>query len=71
MSRRRDFIGGSVAALFSKTILGANDRISFAFVGLGSRTNLLDAAFRKQPDGNLAAICDVNRAKIDGYMVTH
>ena len=67
MPDRRDFLGAAAAALLSKTVPAANDRIQFAFIGLGSRTNLLDAAFRTQPDGNLAAICDVNRAKIEAY----
>src|ERR1035437_5759859 len=68
MANRRDFImGAAAAAVFSKTAFGANDRINFAFIGLGSRTNLLDAAFMKQPDGSLAATCDVNQAKIDTY----
>jgi predicted dehydrogenase len=67
MPNRREIMGGAAAALFSKTVLGANDRINFAFIGLGGRTNLLDAAFRKQPDGNLAVICDVNRAKLETY----
>jgi len=65
---RRDFLKGvAAAALFSKTTLGANDRINYAFIGLGGRTDLLGAAFFKQPDGNLAAICDCNKAKIDAY----
>jgi predicted dehydrogenase len=65
---RRDFIKGvAAAALFSKTVLGANDRINYAFIGLGGRTDLLGAAFFKQPDGNLAAVCDCNKAKIDAY----
>jgi predicted dehydrogenase len=68
MANRRDFIKGAAgAALFSKTVLGANDRINYAIIGLGSRTALLDAAFFKQSDGNLAAICDCNKAKIDAY----
>ena len=68
MANRRDFIKGAAgAALLSKTVLGANDRINYAFIGLGARTALLDAAFFKQADGNLAVICDCNKAKIHAY----
>ncbi len=68
MPSRREFIRGTAAAsLFSKTVLGANDRINYAFIGLGARTELLEAAFFKQQDGNLAAICDCWKAKIDFY----
>jgi predicted dehydrogenase len=68
MANRRDFMKGAAgAAIFSKTVLGANDRINFAFIGLGGRLALLDAAFLKQQDGNLAAICDVNKVRIETY----
>jgi predicted dehydrogenase len=68
MANRRDFVkGAAAAAFFSRTVLGANDRINYAFIGLGGRTGLLDAAWMKQPDGNLVAVCDCNKAKIDAY----
>jgi predicted dehydrogenase len=65
---RRQFLQASTAAaVFSKTILGANDRINVGAIGLGSRFGLLDAAFDKQEDVSIAAICDVNQIKIDAY----
>ncbi len=68
MPNRRDFMKGAAgAALLSKTVLGASDRINYAIIGLGARTDLLDAAFLKQPDGNLAAICDCYQRKIDAF----
>ncbi len=65
---RRDFLQAAAgAAVFSKTVLGANDRVNVGAIGLGARFNLLDAAFMKQEDVTIAAICDVNRNKIDAY----
>jgi hypothetical protein len=67
---RRDFIKGvAAAALFSKTVLGANDRINYAFIGCGGRLDgdLLGSHFLKQPDGRLVAICDCNKTKMDAY----
>jgi predicted dehydrogenase len=53
--------------MVSRSVLGANDRIQVGFVGLGARAGLLDAAWLKQEDCNVAAICDVNAARIDAY----
>jgi predicted dehydrogenase len=72
MLNRRDFMKGAVVApLLSKTVLGANDRINYAIIGLGARTDLLDAGFLKQSDGNLAAICDCYQKKIDAFQNKH
>jgi predicted dehydrogenase len=67
-SNRRRFIKGAAgAALFSKTVTGANDRVNVGVVGVGARFYLLDAAYYKQEDVNVAAICDVNKNKLDAY----
>ncbi len=67
-SSRRSFLqAAGAAAVVSRSVLGANDRVRVGFIGLGSRTNLLDAGFLKQSDCDVAAICDANSAKIDAY----
>ncbi len=68
MTNRRDFLTGATV-LFSKSVLGANDRINYAFIGLGGRLDgdLLGSHFLKQPDGELVAICDCNRNKMEAY----
>jgi predicted dehydrogenase len=67
-ANRRNFIQGAAgAALFSKTVLGANDRINVGVVGVGGRFGLLDAAYYKQADVAITAICDVHRNRLDAY----
>jgi predicted dehydrogenase len=36
-------------------------------VGIGARFNLLDAAYYKQDDASVAAICDINPNRLDAY----
>ncbi len=65
---RRAFMQGAAgAALFSKNVLGASDRINIGVIGVGARFGLLDAAFYKQEDATVAAICDVNQSRLDTY----
>ncbi len=67
-SSRRSFLqAAGAAAVISRSVLGANDRVRVGFIGLGARTGLLDAAWLKQEDCDVAAVCDVNSAKIDAY----
>ncbi len=66
-NRRRFLQGSAAAAVFSKTMFGANDRVNVGAIGLGARFNLLDAAYMKQEDVAITAICDINRNKIDAY----
>jgi len=69
---RRSFLKSAAgAALLSKTVLGANDRINIGVVGTGARFGLLDAAFYKQEDANIVAICDVYRARLDAYQAKY
>jgi predicted dehydrogenase len=68
MYNRRKFLQASAAAaVFSKTVLGANDRINIGVIGTGGRFGLLDAAFYKQEDANIVALCDVNKTRLDAY----
>lgn len=69
---RRDFhkLGGTAALVtgaaafgpFSGRVLGANDRIRVAFVGVANRGRQLIDMFSKSPDMELAALCDVDSA---------
>lgn len=67
-NNRRQFLrAASGAAILSKSVLGANDRVNVAPIGVGARFNLLDAAYMQQDDVNIAALCDVNQERIDEY----
>lgn len=63
-TNRREFL---TAAALSHTVLGANDRINLGIVGTGGRFGLLDAAFLAHADARIAALCDVNRNRLDAY----
>src|SRR5690349_4758855 len=73
---RRDFIKSTAAGALSAGIalrtnsasgrvLGANDRVVVGFIGLGrmGQSNLKD--FQKQPDVDVAAVCDVYGPNLD------
>ncbi len=60
-------MGAAGMALLSKSVLGANDRVNVGVIGVGGRFGLLDTAYYKQEDANVAAICDVNRTRLDAY----
>ncbi len=71
MTDRRNFIkttasslGFGLAALQTTSskarILGANDKVRIAFVGLANRGTQLLAAFKKSNDLNIAAFCDID-----------
>src|SRR5215470_9821390 len=62
---RRQFVQGAAAAIATARfpILGANDRIQMAQIGLGGRgTNHLDYYTSLDADCKMAAVCDVNQA---------
>ena len=46
-------------------ILGANDRVRCAFVGVANRGRQLIDAFSKSPDMEMAALCDVDSAALN------
>ena len=67
---RRDFTrtltaAGASAALASWRTPGANDRVRIGFIGLGNRGDQVLDAFLKQPDAEVAAICDLNDSYLD------
>ena len=60
---RRAFLSTAAAAIATQArpILGANDRVNLAVVGLGGRgANHMDE-WVKQPNSRVAALCDVNQ----------
>ena len=62
---RRQFVKAAAAAVATAQfpILGANDRINLAVVGVGGRgTNHVDYYSTLSSECRLAAICDVNQA---------
>ncbi len=83
MTTRRDFITKSTMAMAglgmsagvfpaAGRVLGANDKIRMGFIGIGNRGTELMNVFMKQPDCEIAALCDLyepfllrDRSKVD------
>ncbi|HOL71433.1 MAG TPA: Gfo/Idh/MocA family oxidoreductase [Bryobacteraceae bacterium] len=69
-SSRRGFLGGSVAlpSVFAQTVLGANDRINIAVIGVGAHAyaHHVKAIVGRRDEDNvrLTAICDVYRRRV-------
>jgi predicted dehydrogenase len=62
---RRDFLISSTAAAFtSSRILGANDRVQVGFIGYGLMGAQHVETFKRQPDVDLAAVCDVYEPRL-------
>ena len=63
MISRRDFIGTGVlaaaAGLGARPSAAASDKVRVGFIGVGNRGDQLLDGFAKQPDVEIAAICDV------------
>lgn len=78
---RRDFtktvaMAGATAALTRARAQGANERIRVGFIGIGNRGTQLLTRFMKEPDVEVAALCDVyepyvrrDRAAVDPRIV--
>jgi predicted dehydrogenase len=67
---RRDFtktliIAGASTALSSLPAASANDRVRLGFIGVGNRGDQVLDAFLKQPDCEVAALCDLSEAYMD------
>ncbi len=60
---RRDFLASMTAAAYTR-ILGANDRVQVGLVGYGLIGRQHVATFRRQPDVDLAAVCDVDEPRL-------
>src|SRR5262249_40556680 len=67
---RRDFtktlvLAGTSTALGAARAANANGRVRLGFIGLGNRGDQVLDAFLKQPDAEVAAICDLSQAYMD------
>lgn len=66
MNSRRQFLGASAAAaVASRTVLGANERIQIGLIGAGGRGMLMQSAFAKNSGNVFVAVCDVDRTRVD------
>ena len=63
ITRREAARAAAVTALSYSRILGANDRIGMGLIGSGSRGTYVMGLFRKNPDVELRAVCDVYPAR--------
>ena len=65
---RRDFLktgAAAVAAFQAKKVLGANDRVRVAVIGLRGRGNDHIRSIHNTPNVELAAVCDVDQNVIN------
>ena len=65
---RRDFARSSAAALSALSysrVLGANDRVSLGFIGLGNRGDQVLSAFLEHGDSQIDALCDLRQDYMD------
>ena len=67
---RRDFtktlvLAGATTALGAARAAGANERVRIGCIGLGNRGDQVLDAFLKQPETEVAAVCDLNQAYMD------
>jgi len=65
---RREFAATSAvaaSALSYSRILGANDRVSLGFIGLGNRGDQVLAAFLEHGDSEITALCDLRQDYLD------
>jgi predicted dehydrogenase len=66
MLTRRTFLQTSAfAALGSRTILGANDRVRMGVIGCGTRGTMVSGFFLRHDDCQFVAACDVAGSKRD------
>lgn len=69
--------GNALAATRKSRNIGANDKIRVGFIGIGNRGSQLMNLFMKEPDCEIAALCDVyrpyvirDRSKVDQRYLT-
>jgi predicted dehydrogenase len=69
MTERRDFLKNAGAALttqiFTGAVKGANDRVSVAFIGMGRMGTANMNVAMKQPNVEIAAVCDVYQPHLE------
>jgi len=59
---RRSFFQGATLAASAVRVMGANDRLGIAIVGLGGRGTAHVEFFSEFPECRIVALCDVNQA---------
>ncbi|HAR65922.1 MAG TPA: hypothetical protein DCR55_06890 [Lentisphaeria bacterium] len=63
VSRRKFLAAGAAAttcSLLPSTVLGANQMVNMAAIGIGQRGGSITKAFGSNPNVNLVALCDVD-----------
>ncbi|MGQ9463427.1 MAG: Gfo/Idh/MocA family protein [Candidatus Fervidibacter sp.] len=70
--KRRDFLGGTLAlglvsthAFSQNSKSSPNERIGLGFIGVGPRGMALLQEFRRFPDVDIVAVCDVHQERVD------
>ncbi len=64
MGKRHYFLGAATAAA-AQSVMGANDRVHLAIVGLGGRGQDHISEYLKIPNARITAVCDVNQAALE------
>ena len=64
---RRYFIGTAIAgaAMSGVRAVAANDKANIGMIGVGGRGRSLTGSFARQPDVNVAYLCDVDQASLE------
>lgn len=64
---RRYFIGTAIAgaAMSGVRAVAANDKANIGMIGVGGRGRSLTGAFARQPDVNVAYLCDVDQTSLE------
>jgi predicted dehydrogenase len=62
---RRGFLEMNAALAVQGRRVGANDRVRFAVIGCGARSQELMAALMVHPDAEIASICDAYRGRVE------
>src|ERR1051326_4105576 len=66
MENRRKFLQSAAgAAVVSRSVLGANDRIQMGLIGCGTRGNMDSGFLLRHKDCVFVAACDVAKTKLD------
>ena len=63
-SSRRAFVGAMTAASYQRPV-GANERVRLGLIGCGLIGLRHIEDFKKQPDAELAAVCDVHQPRVE------
>ena len=59
-SKSRRFFMGAAAAASAMQVMGANDKVNMAIVGLGGRGSAHLNVYLRLPEAQVVGLCDVN-----------